>query len=79
MDINILKKLGFSDKSALIYLALLRLGPASVRQLAKIAELNRGTVYENLKWLQEQRLVDFYEKDAKQFFVAEDPNAFRIC
>lgn len=73
MDINILKKLGFSDKSALIYLALLRLGPASVRQLAKIAELNRGTVYENLKWLQEQGLVDFYEKDAKQYFVAEDP------
>ena len=73
MDINILKKIGFSDKTSLVYLALLRLGPSSVRNLAKIAELNRGTVYESLKWLQDEGLVDFYEKDAKQYFVAEDP------
>lgn len=77
MDINILKKIGFSDKSAIVYLALLRLGPSSVRNLAKIAELNRGTVYESLKWLQEEGLVGFYEKDAKQFFVAEDPECLK--
>lgn len=77
MDISILKKLGFSDKTALVYLALLRLGPSSVRNLAKIAELNRGTVYESLKWLQEGGLASFYEKDAKQFFVAEDPDSLK--
>ncbi len=77
MDINILKKIGFSDKSALVYLALLRLGPSSVRNLAKIAELNRGTVYESLKWLKEQGLANFYEKDAKQYFVAEDPECLK--
>ncbi len=73
MQIDILKKLGFSDKFATIYLALLKLGPSSVRKLAESAALNRGTVYEGLKWLQEQGLVDYYEKDSKQFFVAEDP------
>lgn len=73
MDINVLKKIGFSDKAAIVYLAILRLGPSSVRQLAKLAELNRGTVYESLKWLQEEGLVGFYEKDTKQYFVAEDP------
>ena len=35
--------------------------------------MNRGTVYEALKWLREQGLINFYEKDTKQYFVAEDP------
>lgn len=73
MDIHILKKLGFSDKSAKIYLALLQLGPSSVRNLAEFCDLNRGTTYDALKWLQEQGVVNFYKKDSKQHFVAEHP------
>lgn len=73
MDITIFKKLGFSDKESRIYLALLVLGPSSVRQLAKKTELNRGSVYDALKWLRDMELVSFYEKDTKQYFVAEDP------
>lgn len=73
MDINILKSLGFSDKSAEVYLALLKLGPSSVRKLAEFCNLNRGTTYDTLKWLQEQGVVNFYHKDTKQHFVAEDP------
>ncbi|MDO8626469.1 MAG: helix-turn-helix domain-containing protein [Candidatus Magasanikbacteria bacterium] len=73
MDISFFKKLGFSDKDAMVYMALLALGPSSVRNLAKKVELNRGTVYEILKSLKEQKLVTYYEKEAKQFFVAEDP------
>ena len=73
MDISIFKKLGFSDKTARIYLTLISLGPSSVRNLAKKTEYNRGTVYDSLKWLQEIGVVSFYEKQAKQFFVAEDP------
>lgn len=74
MDINLFKKLGFSDKSAKIYLALLGLGPSSVRKLAKSCELNRGTTYDALKWLQDQGVVNFFKKESKQLFVAEDPN-----
>lgn len=59
-------------------MALVRLGPASVRGLAEIAGLNRGTTHEALKWLQERGLVSFYEKQAKQFFVAEDPERLRL-
>ncbi|KKQ27776.1 MAG: hypothetical protein US42_C0005G0001 [Candidatus Magasanikbacteria bacterium GW2011_GWC2_37_14] len=73
MDMEIFKKLGFSDKLAKIYLALLSLGPSSVRNLAENCELNRGTTYDSLKWLQEKGLVNYYQKDTKQFFVAEDP------
>lgn len=73
MDINILKRLGFSDKSAQAYITLLRIGPSSVRVLAENADLNRGSTYDALKWLQENGLVNFYHKDTKQFFVAENP------
>ena len=78
MDIDLLKTLGFSDKSAKIYLALLSLGPSSVRNLANFSNLNRGTVYDNLKWLQEKGIVNFYQKDTKQYFVAEDPEKLRL-
>lgn len=74
MHIDILKKIGFSDKTAQIYLALLNLGPSSVRKLADFCGLNRGTTYDNLKWLQDQGLVSFYNKDSKQTFVAENPD-----
>lgn len=73
MQIEVLKKLGFSDKSAKIYLALLSLGPSSVRRLAEDCDLNRGTTYDALKWLQDSGVVNFYHKDTKQTFVAEDP------
>jgi len=73
MNINVLKKIGFSDKSAQVYLALLRLGPSSVRSLAEETGLNRGTTYDNLKLLQDEGVVTFYKKDTKQQFVAEAP------
>ena len=60
MDLNFLKKLGFSDKEANVYIALLRLGPSSVRVLADECNLNRGTTYDALKWLQQQGLVNFF-------------------
>ena len=73
MDIEILKQIGFSDKNAKVYLALLSLGPSSVRELSAHSGLNRGTTYDSLQWLQSQGLVDFYKKDTKQSFVALDP------
>lgn len=73
MQIEVLKKLGFSDKSATVYLALLTLGPSSVRNLAEYCGLNRGTTYDALKWLQDQGAVNYYREDTKQTFVAEEP------
>lgn len=73
MNINVLKKIGFSDKSAQVYLALLRMGPSSVRSLAEETGLNRGTTYDMLKQLQDMRVVTFFKKDTKQQFVAEAP------
>ncbi len=77
MDINLLKKLGFSDKMAKVYLVLLGLGPSSVRKIAESSGLNRGSVYEILKDLQEKEVVRYYKEDTKQLFVAEDPENLR--
>lgn len=74
MDITILKKLGLSEKEIKVFLALLENGSSSVRGLADITDLNRGTVYDILKKLQEDGLVSFFHKESKQNFVAEDPD-----
>lgn len=78
MDIHYFKKIGFSDKSSAIFMALLRLGPSSVRTLAQNTGINRGSVYDALKWLQEKGLVNYFHKDTKQFFVAENPEKLRV-
>jgi len=72
MDITILKKIGLSDKEVEIYLALLENGACSVRGLVGFTGLNRGTVYDILKGLQEKGLVSYYHQETKQKFVAED-------
>jgi len=72
MDITILKKIGLSDKEIEVYLALLGNGACSVRGLVSLTGLNRGTVYDILKGLQEKGLVSYYHQETKQKFVAED-------
>ena len=78
MHTNFLQKLGFSDKMSTVYVGLLRLGPSSVREVAENTGINRGTVHEILKELRDKNLVGFYEKDAKQYFVAEDPARLNV-
>jgi len=73
MDITILKKLNLDDKEIKIYLSLLEYGANSVRKIAEISGLNRGTVYDVLKKLQKVGLVSYYHTDKKQKFAAEDP------
>lgn len=73
MDITNLKKLGLSDKEVKVYLSLLEFGAISVRSLAEVSNLNRGTTYDILKRLQELGLVSYYHQDTKQKFVAENP------
>ncbi len=77
MDLSVLKKLGLGDKEIKVYLALLEYGAISVRGLADITNLNRGTVYDLLKKLQEMGLVSYYHQATKQKFVAEEPEKLK--
>lgn len=73
MMIEVLKKLSLSEKEAKVYLALLEAGPRSLRALAEVTNLNRGTVHNTLKVLATRGLVSFYHQDTKQHFIAESP------
>ncbi len=70
---QLLKDFGLSDKEISVYLALVELGPSPVRQIGEKAEINRGTTYDILRSLQDLGLVSFFDKEAKQYFTAEDP------
>ena len=74
MELTVLKKLGLSDKEIKVYLGLIKSGAISVRGLSDKVSLNRGTVYDTLKRLQEKGLVSYYLQETKQKFVAEDPD-----
>ena len=70
----VLNQLGLSDREATIYLALLSLGPASIRDIAAKANINRGTTYETLKALARTGIVSYLPKGKRRIFQAEDPD-----
>lgn len=69
----ILKNFGLSQKEIAVYLALIELGPSSVRDISAKSKINRGTSYDILKSLIEIGIVSYYNKESKQYFMAEPP------
>ncbi len=67
-----LEKLGFSDKEAKIYLALLELGQGSVIDIAAKAGLKRTTVYNLLPEIVRKGLIKTGAKKKRRFFFIED-------
>ena len=62
MNLDILEQLGLSQREISIYLALLKLGTASIRDIASQTEINRGTTYETLKDLARKGIVSYFPK-----------------
>lgn len=73
MEFSLLKKLGLSDKEIAIYLKVLEYGSLSVRHLAELTAINRGTAYDVLKKLEEEDLVRYQDRNGRQYFAAEEP------
>jgi HTH-type transcriptional regulator, sugar sensing transcriptional regulator len=69
----ILKNFGLSEKEIAVYLALVELGPSSVREISTKSKVNRGTTYDILKSLIALGVVSYYNKESKQYFIAEEP------
>ena len=67
----ILKNFGLSEKEIAVYLALVELGPSSVRDISAKSKVNRGTSYDILKSLINLGIVSYYNKESKQYFIAE--------
>ncbi|TQV78868.1 MarR family transcriptional regulator [Exilibacterium tricleocarpae] len=68
-----LRQIGLHDREIDIYLALLRLGPASIRDIGEKAGVNRGTTHELLKRLLKRGLVSLRPKGKRRHFCAESP------
>ncbi|MBI4235724.1 hypothetical protein HY604_05500 [Candidatus Peregrinibacteria bacterium] len=68
-------QIGFTESEAMVYLALLRLGPQPASIIAKRTSINRSIAYSVLDTLASKGVVSSYLKSGVLTFVASDPNA----
>lgn len=71
---NELRKLGFSDKEARVYLSALNIGAVPVQDISKKAGVNRATTYVMIESLMERGLMGSIQKGKKRLYVAEPPD-----
>jgi HTH-type transcriptional regulator, sugar sensing transcriptional regulator len=70
---NILEKIGFDDKEAKLYLALLELGEAGIQDIARKSGLKRTTVYHLIDGLKTRGFLSLSKKGKKTLYIAKDP------
>jgi len=70
---KLLLDLGFSEAEAETYWALLNLDSVSVRKVAALSGINRGTTYEAIKSLATHGLVTTRRSGQREYFSAESP------
>ncbi len=68
-----LLEIGFADKEASVYLALLELGPSNVSTIARKAKINRTTGYDILEMLTAKGLMSVIGQGNIKQYTAEDP------
>ncbi len=68
-----LQNLGFTDKEAKVYLALLELGPSAVREISLKSGLKKPTTYVILDELRLKDAVLFLPGAKKKLYSAKDP------
>lgn len=71
--IDFLKEAGMSDRQSELYVALVELGPTTVKQLADHTRMPRPTVHAGVADLIQQGMVYQTKKGARRQIVAEDP------
>lgn len=72
-ELSLLQTLGLKDAEAQTYLALLKNGPSSIRRLAELTSINRGTTYDALKNLVPLGLVFYNRQGERHKYIAESP------
>lgn len=71
--LEILKGVGLDEKQAMVYLAMLSLGPATVVKIAAQSEVKRTTVYVILGSLIKMGLANIEMRGWKQLYAATSP------
>lgn len=70
---TILKLLGFNQKEAIIYIALLKLGEANIKEIADKTNISRTTLYTPIKNLTEKGYIEFYKRGERNYYIATSP------
>ncbi len=73
MIIEVLEKIGLSDKEAKIYIQLIRLGAQPASVISKKTEINRTTTYDVIEALTEKGLISSLKQKGITYFKALDP------
>ena len=76
MDIEVLKQSGLTHNEALVYQALLELGPSLAGQISRKTGLHRRTVYDTTEMLIQKGLIGYILKNNRRFFEAASPEKF---
>ena len=76
METETLKQFGLTHNEALIYRALLKLGPSLAGQISRTTGLHRRTVYDTTEMLIKKGLVGYILKNNRRLFEAASPNVF---
>jgi len=71
---NFLKEIGFSDKEAAIYLALIKVDTESILELARVTKIGRTTVYPLIENLKEKGFVEELKEKGKTVYRAKTPD-----
>lgn len=68
-----LMRLGFNDKEAKVYLALLELGEATINQICLKTKIKRTTTYDVITSLKEKGYLTSTLKGSRKKYIAKDP------
>lgn len=68
-----LTQIGFGDKEAEIYLALIKLGKANIAELIKKTSIERRTIYDVLERLMQKAWVSYYIENKKKYYIPVKP------
>jgi HTH-type transcriptional regulator, sugar sensing transcriptional regulator len=74
MQEKMLKKLGMTEKEAMLYLKLLELGSSGANSLSKRINENRTSTYSLLQSMEKKGFLTFFLKKNVKYFVATDPS-----
>ncbi|MEI6478439.1 MAG: helix-turn-helix domain-containing protein [bacterium] len=72
-----LKRIGLSDKEAIIYEYLLNKGELSVAELSQVSQLKRGDLYNVLYSLRDRDLVQQVDRGRSSTFSVTDPTLLK--
>jgi sugar-specific transcriptional regulator TrmB len=76
MNLETLKNAGLTNNEALVYRALLELGPSLAGQISRKTGLHRRTVYDTTEMLIKKGLIGYILKNNRRLFEAASPERF---